>query len=459
MSAKIGRNDPCPCGSGRKYKHCCGGAATTRDPDEKGHAGAVERALDWLASRHRNAAGVAIEAMLFGGLTDEERATLERQDSENWQQIQLNANEWLLAEATIDVHGKPTRVPDLLLGPGGPLFTVEQRQWIAQLSERPLRLYDVTDVVPGRQMTLCDSLETEAPPIVVTERAGSQESLVGSQGGFRIMEVGDHRELSGAAYPFSLLAGPRVVAPMRKAIRKRGPRNDRAAELSSIIRRHWLAQYFAAAPMPTIVDAVTGEALLLITDHYRVSDWEALQQALAAQPDVDGDRDAGWNRLEKGRDEQTRPIVSINPDKVADRISIFYKTQGYADRGRPWFEALARDAVQFLSRELSDPKGALADMSTTQRQKLDRPAPHLPPDVMAELIEKVIRQSYANWPDEPIPALGGKTPRQAIRTLAGLERVKGLLRGYEASETQQARREGRRAISYAFLWKALDIAR
>jgi SEC-C motif-containing protein len=21
---KIGRNDPCPCGSGRKYKHCCG---------------------------------------------------------------------------------------------------------------------------------------------------------------------------------------------------------------------------------------------------------------------------------------------------------------------------------------------------------------------------------------------------------------------------------------------------
>ncbi|HIR20518.1 MAG TPA: SEC-C domain-containing protein [Candidatus Pelethomonas intestinigallinarum] len=20
----IGRNDPCPCGSGKKYKHCCG---------------------------------------------------------------------------------------------------------------------------------------------------------------------------------------------------------------------------------------------------------------------------------------------------------------------------------------------------------------------------------------------------------------------------------------------------
>jgi preprotein translocase subunit SecA len=26
-SAKIGRNDPCPCGSGKKYKKCCGAGA------------------------------------------------------------------------------------------------------------------------------------------------------------------------------------------------------------------------------------------------------------------------------------------------------------------------------------------------------------------------------------------------------------------------------------------------
>jgi len=24
FKAKVGRNDPCPCGSGKKYKHCCG---------------------------------------------------------------------------------------------------------------------------------------------------------------------------------------------------------------------------------------------------------------------------------------------------------------------------------------------------------------------------------------------------------------------------------------------------
>ena len=28
---KVGRNDPCPCGSGRKYKNCCEGQTTTKD--------------------------------------------------------------------------------------------------------------------------------------------------------------------------------------------------------------------------------------------------------------------------------------------------------------------------------------------------------------------------------------------------------------------------------------------
>lgn len=34
MDAKVGRNDPCPCGSGKKFKQCCfltkGGSGTKR---------------------------------------------------------------------------------------------------------------------------------------------------------------------------------------------------------------------------------------------------------------------------------------------------------------------------------------------------------------------------------------------------------------------------------------------
>jgi hypothetical protein len=78
---------------------------------------------------------------------------------------------------------------------------------------------------------------------------------------------------------------------------------------------------------------------------------------------------------------------------------------------------------------------------------------------ISKVIEGVIRKTYANWCDEPIPALSNKTPRHAIQTSAGLERVKGLLRSYQAGEHEQAKRQGRPEVSYEFLWLALGIRR
>ena len=83
----------------------------------------------------------------------------------------------------------------------------------------------------------------------------------------------------------------------------------------------------------------------------------------------------------------------------------------------------------------------------------------LPPEVMAQAIEQVLHRHFANWADETIAALGGLTPRQAITTPSGLERVKGLLREYEDGEQRQSAAQGRPAVSYQFLWDALGISR
>ncbi len=260
MTHKVGRNDPCPCGSGKKYKHCCANSpADLVEPERKGHAGAAERAIDWLMNKHRKAVSVAIAERLFDELSSEEEEALKAQDLETWNSIQRNAKEWLLAEGEILVHGEPKPVSEYLLGPGGPLFTVDQRRWITQLAERPLRLYDVTDVVPGQQLTLCDSLDVEAPPIIVRERSGSQPSLLGVRIGVRIMEVDGHYELSGAIYAFTHLTGPAVVARMREAMDHfHGQASDLPHLLSSILQHQWLAQFFAPLPMPAFRDAYSN---------------------------------------------------------------------------------------------------------------------------------------------------------------------------------------------------------
>ena len=113
MTYKIGRNDPCPCGSGKKYKQCCANSpADFVEPERKGHAGAAERAIDWLMNKHRKAVSVAITERLFDELSPEEEEALGANDPETWNSIQHNATEWLLAEGEILVHGEPRPVSD-----------------------------------------------------------------------------------------------------------------------------------------------------------------------------------------------------------------------------------------------------------------------------------------------------------------------------------------------------------
>jgi len=143
-------------------------------------------------------------------------------------------------------------------------------------------------------------------------------------------------------------------------------------------------------------------------------------------------------------------------ERRPDQVKVSYRTQKYADEGRPWFEAVAGPAVVFRSREIADPGGMLSQAQPGEAPETAA-TDELPPEVIGEVIEKAIRHQYADWADQPLPALNGRTPREAIQTLEGLEQVKFLLPTYEQGETQQAKAQKRHAVSYKFLWQELGI--
>jgi hypothetical protein len=43
-------------------------------------------------------------------------------------------------------------------------------------------------------------------------------------------------------------------------------------------------------------------------------------------------------------------------------------------------------------------------------------------------------QHYADWPDQPLPALGGRTPREVVRTAKGRVEVDLLIKTMENFE-------------------------
>lgn len=372
------------------------------------------------------------------------------------QGVENNINEWLMAEGDIQIRGGVRRINDYVISPEGPRLTAAQRDWIQQLGQRPLRLYVVTDVVQGQQLTLCDELDKDAEPIVVRERSGTKNIKPGETLGCRIMRTGDHFQLSGAAYFFQRLTRARVLSRVSKYDQNPGQQLDARREMGLIIMREWLRQWLEPAPMPTLIDRYSGDLIKFVTDHYRVDDELALVQALATQSDVEGSQQVGWTRHIDCADGQRRASAHINPGKKSNQMELLYRTQRYADEGRVWFDTLAGKSVTFVERQTEE----AADLMTkAQKQGAVVSEPMLDAVTTAQLMTKAIHAQYSNWADKPIPALGHETPRQAIKTSAGLERVKGLLRTYEAREAEMAAQQRRTQISYDFLWAALGLTR
>ena len=432
--------------------------------------------MDWLIDRHRKGVKTTFQRMFDSLLPEDIPDAKSRLDDDVAQALQINLSEWLLAEGTILVKGEQRRVLDHLLGRDGPAFTPGQQAWLTQLGERPLRPYTVTDVRPGVGVTLCDALDAAAAPIEVHEVSGSRQLRPGMLVGGRVMDEGGRQVLSGAIYPFSALAGPQLLADLQARLQietpataglqgqptpGQPPHGQSTANKTALglnLMRAWLRQFCAPPLTPRFINAGSGEPVLLITDHYQVLNWAALATALAGCADVQGSKQAGWERLETSADDQVRSRVAINIGKQAKRIEPFYRSQRAADEGRAWLDAVAGGSVRWLTRDIIDPGTPLASTPATILDAAPLP-PGLSSDAMANAIEQSMRHGYAHWADQAIPALHDQTPRQAIATAAGLERVKGLLRSYDDNELRMAAAQGRRAISYDFLWDSLGLAR
>jgi len=452
---KPGRNDPCPCGSGKKYKQCC--LKTESIPAASDRAEAVPKAMQWLTTRYKQPVREALDDGFFGGLTDDEYETLGNLPRDSFEGIMTNAMEWLLADGHLTLEGRERRVADLVLGRGGPLLSVEQRRWLENLMAASLGLYEVVEVIPGESLLLRDVLFPERPPVLIREKAGSRQVAKFDLLGARLVPVEDHFLLSGAVYMIPRLHGPDLIEELQRELEGVAADSPDAKEiLGTILPCYWLERLLTPPEIPRLVDKLTGEPLLLIADHYRVRDWSALERALSAEADVEGNRAEGWSRVFEGQDGMWRRSLSIEPGSRPDRLKASYRTQAYADAGRPWFEGVAGSAVTFVSRELSDPRSLLARPRSSPAPAPATPA-QLSPEALTQIIETSLHNAYAGWADQPIPALADQTPRAAIKTPEGLEQVKFLLRTYEHGEARQARDQNRPPVSYDFLWRELGI--
>lgn len=101
---KPGRNDPCPCGSGKKFKKCCVDTWSVRER-ELGFAPASDRPVRHPGPQLYVRAAASDDATLLEGLTPAERALIAENRGDHWSCAQVAA---LSTEALVDAlrgHG------------------------------------------------------------------------------------------------------------------------------------------------------------------------------------------------------------------------------------------------------------------------------------------------------------------------------------------------------------------
>jgi hypothetical protein len=136
------------------------------------------------------------------------------------------------------------------------------------------------------------------------------------------------------------------------------------------------------------------------------------------------------------------------------RIVLETTSQKRAEKARDWLPSLLGDAVRFRAISYEDIDQALKRGPAQSAKTISE----IPPDVKAEVLGKLYEEHYRKWLDEPVPALGNRTPRHAARLITVRPKLIALLKDLE-SRSERQRRAGEPAYDPGWMWKELNISR
>ncbi len=460
---KIGRNDTCPCGSGKKYKHCCLAQDRAYQNLLDKQSDAKLRAVEWLTKNYGEAVDEAVTNRFFLDKDDDTRMLIANLPEHMQMAMLVCMHEWLIADADLILDEDWVPASELLLGPGGPLFTAEGRRHIEELAASELSLYEVLEVHENEGLLLRDMLRPDEPPVFAREKKATKILVPWDTLGARLLRRDGTCTLGGGAYPFSrehageLANG--ILKAIRRETRKKHPIATPAEITSFIIITTWLDTVLNPPPPPLLIDAQTREPLLFTTDTYRVSNRQALEDILAVQDDVEQEDERVWTWIEPIDEEQYRSLARL--EFLSDgTLEMECRTTGKADTARKWVENLAGSLLSHTGRKTEDPREALLDKDSS------RPAPaaqkntsEIPPELQQEIIFQYMTEHYTNWLTMSLPALNGKTPLQAAKLKTYRPKLVELLKCIEQGEARRAKDSGIPAFDIGFLWERLGLTR
>jgi hypothetical protein len=452
MTTALGRNDPCPCGSGRKFKHCC-----LRTFDDEAAA----------RTRLRTAEGVLVPA-LFAYAADQFGDEFFAQAWEEfflWDSVPDDVGESREFGTTFDPFFVFSFVPDPAaddLPSGWPteplaLHVLHQevescpdfhREFIVQACASPPSFFVVESTAPGRSIDLRDILTGRR--LHVLEQSASGTLRAGDLTFTRVVTAGGASIMIGASPWVIPPAWHLRVLDIREQLHSRRlPTVDELRDYELEIREfyHQVIDAIQHPSLPSLQNT-DGDPIELTTMTYEldVTTADAVERlrplaTLRGEAHIDGEvyDDAGavtaaeltWikagNRQHKDWDNTTLGTLRLNGARLVVEINSVRRRNRIAKEIAKRFRqtaTLVETKVTDLMKELETRRAHGEERHETATSR--SPTPERTPELEA-LEAELARKHWDAWIDTKVPALGNRTPRQAAKTARGRERLTALL--------------------------------
>ena len=451
MTQGVGRNEACPCGSGRKYKKCCldQKASVAFTPAHR------EAALDKLAEfslrpaldEERMVAGVAF----WSGWLDSQGEEAGRPAMDLEESITAFGS-WFAFDFRL---AGDTTVVELMLRREGARLAPGEREYLHRMHDTHLRPYQVTDVRPDEGLRLIDLWTGEQ--VWVRERLATSQLVRWDFLVVRLMRGAEgDLVIEGMPYLYPVATKDVLLRAMRRAhhdFKRRtlvGGPVDFFKQVGMAFHHFWL-ETVAFRKLPALVTA-EGDPLVFARAVFDVRDRARVEAALSRHPDLDREDDGGYAWLEDAP-EFRRGLGRFVLDK--ERLVFETQSEKRVERGRQFLASLVGEAVQFRLVEYEGPERAMERLASSA----ERPAADAVPEaVEAQVVGEFYEKHYRGWLDEAIPALGNRTPREAARLKRIRPKLVSLLQEFENMSARE-RLEGRPAYDFAWMWAELGLTR
>jgi hypothetical protein len=471
---KVGRNQPCPCGSGKKYKKCCLGQEKVSSDLLYRRLGEAHDRLTNRLMRYglkefgESALAVALDEFMAWpdeGLSDEDladhRPLFYPWFIFNWEY-----------EADPDypqLDGpEDTTIAELYVAQKGNRLNHLEAQIIKATARQPFSFYEIRETHPGKGYRLKDILRGSVGEVI--EKKGSENVRRGDILFGRVVQIDSITMLIGCG---TVLIPPKLKPELIRfrqwLLESNDPITSGTLYDYDLEIRELYFDIFYSLMRPPELQNTDGDPLSFHTIYYEIDSPELAFERLKAlsvmssEAELRGaaDRDESgriirveipWSR--QGHNKNAALDNTLLGQLAIDdrRLKVEVNSARRAETLRREIERRLGKHARYITTEIQSPD-AMLETIRDREGEMAEPGPDQDelmqiPEVR-EQIEKTLFAHWENWVDAKIPALGHKTPRQAVKDPDGRESVEALLldaqRRMDANE--QMRDAGTAAIA------------